>query len=121
MDVCNLRERLVNDYASYVRSFINIRDERIGATVERKLREGALWPDPLIQLNPAFEPGASVPEVVSRNLLHEECKKVFAIKSESAGEPSVSPVRVWTRCRQTVEPRPGRRKGEPERGDVWRT
>ncbi len=90
MDVFNLRERLVNDYASYVRSFINIRDKRIGETVERKLREGALWPDPLIQLNPAFEPGASIPDVVSRNLLHEECKKVFAIKSEPAGEPAQS-------------------------------
>jgi len=85
MDVFDLRKRLVNDYASYVRSFINIRDERIGETVERKLREGALWPDPLIQLNPAFEPGASIPEVVSRNLLHEECKKVFAIKVSQLG------------------------------------
>ena len=88
MDVFDLRERLVNNYASYVRSFIKIRDERIGETVERKLREGALWPDPLIQLNPAFEPGVSIPDVLSRNLLHEECKKVVAIKSESAGEPA---------------------------------
>ena len=29
MDVFDLRERLVSDYASYVRSFINVRDERI--------------------------------------------------------------------------------------------
>ena len=58
----------------------------MGETVERKLREGALWRDPLIQLNPAFEPGASIPDVVLRNLLHEECKKVFAINSASAGE-----------------------------------
>ena len=102
MDVFNLRERLVNDYASYVRSFINIRDERIGETVERKLREGALWPDPLIQLNPAFEPGASIPDVVSRNLLHEECKKVFAIKSESAGEPP-QPLQLYRHQLDAVE------------------
>jgi hypothetical protein len=81
MDVFDLRERLVRDYASYVRSFINIQDKRIGDTVERKLKEGALWPDPLIQLNPAFEVGASVPELVSQGILHDECKRVFALKS----------------------------------------
>jgi len=102
MDVFDLRERLVNDYASYVRSFINIRDERIGETVERKLREGALWPDPLIQLNPAFEPGASIPDVVSRRLLHEECRKVFAIKSEVGGEPP-RPLQLYRHQLDAVE------------------
>ena len=102
MDVFDLRERLVRDYASYVRSFINIRDKRIGETVERKLREGALWPDPLIQLNPAFEPGAPIPDVVSRNLIHEECRKVFAIKSEPAGEPA-QPLRLYRHQLDAVE------------------
>ena len=69
MDVFDLRDQLVTDYAQYVRSFINIQDERVGETVERKLQEGALWPEPLIQLNPAFEPGASVPELAERNVL----------------------------------------------------
>jgi hypothetical protein len=88
VDVFDLRERLVRDYASYVRSFINIRDKRIGDTVERKLKEGALWPDPLVQLNPSFEGGAPIPEIVARGLLHEECEKVFALKSPPNGEPS---------------------------------
>ncbi len=34
MDVFALRERLVADYASYVRSFINIRDDRIAEAAE---------------------------------------------------------------------------------------
>jgi len=102
MDVFKLRERLVGDYASYVRSFINIRDERIGETVERKLREGTLWPDPLIQLNPAFEPGASIPDVVSRKLLHAECKKIFAIKSELAGE-AAQPLQLYRHQLDAVE------------------
>ena len=57
MDVFDLRERLVQDYADYTRSFINVRDERIDALVDRELAEGLLWPDPIVQLNPAFEPG----------------------------------------------------------------
>ena len=102
MNVFELRERLIRDYASYVRSFINIHDKRIAEVVERKLREGALWPDPLIQLNPAFEPGAPIPDVVSRNLLHTECKKIFAIKSERAGEPA-QPLQLYRHQLDAVE------------------
>jgi hypothetical protein len=54
VDVFELRERLVRDYADYTRSFINVRDERIDALVDRELSEGLLWPDPIVQLNPAF-------------------------------------------------------------------
>jgi len=87
MDVFKLRDRLVKDYSSYVRSFINIRDNRIRDLVERKLQEGVLWPDPLIQLNPAFEPGASVPELVKKGILHRECEKIFALKGENPVQP----------------------------------
>ena len=58
MDVFSLREQLIGDYASYIQSFITIQDRRIAEYVARELREGLLWPDPLIQLNPNFEPGA---------------------------------------------------------------
>ena len=102
MDVFDLRDRLIEDYASYVRSFIRIKDERIGDTVERKLRYGAFWPDPLIQLNPSFEPGALIPEIVSSNLLHPECKKIFAIKSESADEPP-QPLQLYRHQLDAVE------------------
>jgi hypothetical protein len=46
-----------DDYADYTRSFVVIRDERIAAHVDRELETGLLWPDPIVQLNPAFEPG----------------------------------------------------------------
>ena len=44
MDVFELRERLVDDYADYTRSFVDIRDERIREHVDRELAEGLLWP-----------------------------------------------------------------------------
>jgi hypothetical protein len=50
LDVFALRERVIKDYHSYVGSFIRIEEQ-----VTRSLDEGLLWPDPLIQLNPAFE------------------------------------------------------------------
>jgi hypothetical protein len=62
MNVFELRERLVGDYADYTRSFIAVRDERIRELVESELESGLLWPDPIIQLNPAFEPGEWIDE-----------------------------------------------------------
>ena len=57
MDVFDLRNRLVDDYAYYTRSFIKIANERIHDMADQALEAGALWPEPLIQLNPPFQPG----------------------------------------------------------------
>ena len=64
MDVFQLRNRLVEDYSSYIRSFIQIRDERIHGLVDQEISGGLLWPDPLIQLNPSFRPGKWIDELV---------------------------------------------------------
>jgi hypothetical protein len=48
MNVFDLRDRLVGDYASYTRSFINIADPRISQTVEFALQAGEFWPEPLV-------------------------------------------------------------------------
>jgi len=81
MDVFDLRDNLIRDYDSYIRSFINIRDEHIGSYVDESLRTGSLWPEPLIQLNPSFEPGDDIDSLVDREVLHPECAQVFRIKS----------------------------------------
>jgi hypothetical protein len=60
MNVFDLRDRLVGDYASYTRSFIKIADTRISRTVESSLNAGAFWPEPLLQLNPTFLPGGTI-------------------------------------------------------------
>ena len=54
MDVFELRKRLIGDYASFVSSFIRIRDSRIRNYVNEQLHSGLLWPEPLIQLNSSF-------------------------------------------------------------------
>jgi ATP-dependent helicase YprA (DUF1998 family) len=89
MNVFKLRNRLVSDYASYISSFIQIRDERIRHYVDHQISQGLLWPDPLIQLNPSFEPGKLIDELVEEGVLHTECKKIFRIKPDpkSNGNP----------------------------------
>ena len=83
MDVFDLRTKLINDYGSYIESFIRIRDDRIASLVDEELNAGLLWPEPLIQLNPSFAPGAYIGDLVGEGILHPECKDVFCIKREN--------------------------------------
>jgi ATP-dependent helicase YprA (DUF1998 family) len=77
MDVFELHQRVVDHYASYVRSFLAIREPDTQAFVGQYLAERNLWPEPLIQLNPSFEPGATIPELVADRTLHPECERIF--------------------------------------------
>ncbi|MDE2125265.1 MAG: DEAD/DEAH box helicase [Armatimonadetes bacterium] len=85
MDVFNLHRNLLADYASYIRSFIRIRDTRIQDYVGASLSRGLLWPDPLIQLNPSFEPGSSIDDLIRSGVLHDECGRIFRLKSLADG------------------------------------
>src|SRR5690349_18372708 len=85
MDVFALRDSLIEDYRRYVSSFIAVRDERIKQVVEETLGEGRYWPDPLIQLNPAFAPGGTVSDLVTEGLLHPRASEIFRVKD--TGQP----------------------------------
>lgn len=77
MDVFGFRDQLISAYAEYITSFIQIRDPRIKQHVNDRLGAGRLWPEPLIQLNPSFEPGNRIETLVDEGVLHEECRRVF--------------------------------------------
>lgn len=77
MDAFKLRERIIHEYMLYVSSFIHIRDSRIASKVHNTINRGLLWPDPLIQINPAFESGGGVDDLVNEGVLHPECSQVF--------------------------------------------
>ena len=82
MNVFSLRNQLVSDYSAYISSFIQIRDQRIRDYVNQQLTSGLLWPESLLQLNPAFEPGSWVDELVDEGILHKTCKEIFRRKDE---------------------------------------
>jgi len=86
MDVFCLRDKIIEDYSKYIGSFVEISDERIRKVVQQELKAGLLWPDPLLQLNPAFAWGGWIEDLVSKGILHTECSKIFrADKSEVDG------------------------------------
>ncbi len=94
MNVFELRQRLVDDYADYTHSFIVIRDERIRERVDRELEQGLLWPPPIVQLNPAFEPGGTIDDLVREGLLHERCRQIFR-RDKTAEDPAGEPLRRY--------------------------
>jgi ATP-dependent helicase YprA (DUF1998 family) len=86
LDVFALRDQLVADYGRYAESFFAIRDYRIREHVEAEVQRGALWPEPPLQLNPAFEEGGLVDELVAEGVLDEQCGGIFRVgKSGGSG------------------------------------
>jgi ATP-dependent helicase YprA (DUF1998 family) len=91
MDAFRLCERLISDYSQYVGGFLNIRDERLRKYVDDFLKQGTLWPEARIQLNPAYERGASIDayerdasieDLVSEGILHPDCAQIFRDKEK---------------------------------------
>ena len=78
MDVLALHKRAVERYQDYIRSFIDIRDDDIRIEVATQLDSGKLWPEPLIQFNPAYKEGKSIQTLVDEGVLHSELKNIFA-------------------------------------------
>ena len=82
MDVFKLRDDVIHNYAEYVRSFVRIREPRLDQFVAESLTDQALWPQPLIQMNPSFDAGGWIDGLVDDGTLHQKCKDVFRIKTE---------------------------------------
>ena len=93
MNIFDFRNVLIGDYASYIKSFIQIRDPQINDFVQQKLEDGVLWPEPLIQLNPLFARGESIDELVAQGVLHRECARIFR-KDKSEHDDRGRPLRL---------------------------
>ncbi len=77
MNAFRLRNSLIGEFSEYVRSFIQIRDERIREFIDSRFSSNFLWPEPLTQLNPTFKPGKTIDALVDEKVLHETCRYIF--------------------------------------------
>ncbi|MCG9890763.1 MAG: DEAD/DEAH box helicase [Thermosynechococcaceae cyanobacterium MS004] len=80
LDVFNLRDEVIQDYRTYIESFLKIQDSRVKSFVHQALDRGELWINPLVQLNPLYKPGATVTELVHQGILHPDCSNYFCTK-----------------------------------------
>lgn len=83
MDVFKLKNEIIENYHTYVESFLNIKDTRLREFVSKELSRGVLWPEALVQLNPSYEMGKTVSELVAEGLLQPLCKKIFQKNGQS--------------------------------------
>lgn len=102
MDVFQLRDRIIKDYSSYIGSFIQIHDDRIKQAVDKELNDGLLWPDPLLQLNPAFAWGGWIEELVSKGLLVPDSERIFR-GDKSEHDDTGRPMRLYQHQVDAIE------------------
>lgn len=97
-----LREQLITDFSEYIQSFLKVRDEKIRSWVEAELNSGALWPEPLLSLNPTFQQGPLVDELVEQMVLHPLCGSIFRRGKSEAG-PNGAPLRLFRHQEQALQ------------------
>jgi hypothetical protein len=78
MNIFETHSRIVSDYASYISSFIKISDPKIREVVEGELSQGKLWPEPLLQFNPAFEIAGGIDLLAESEGFHPDLRHIFS-------------------------------------------
>jgi hypothetical protein len=94
MNVFETHSRIISDYENYITSFINISDREISDKVEAALREGKLWPKPLLQFNPAYEQAGTVEAFAQSGVLHTSLPAI--LKGYSLYHHQISAMRLGT-------------------------
>jgi hypothetical protein len=102
LDAFDVHRRLIRDYRAFTDGFADIRDERIRTVVEEQSSRGAQWPDPWLSLNPSFELGGRISDLVADQLLHQTCDAIFRVKRD-ASDVGVSPITLHKHQREAVE------------------
>lgn len=77
MDILNFHTKLIDNYKSYIQSFLTIKDPKILEFVDAEIENKKLWPEPLVQFNPTFEQGKPISDLVHSGSLHPELNAIF--------------------------------------------
>lgn len=100
MNIFKTHARIVEDYANYISSFLNIADDDIKRHVENELRDGKLWPEPLLQFNPAFEMVGTVGDLAEQGDIHKDLADIF--KGYSLYHHQVQAIKLGTQQQDFV-------------------
>ncbi len=102
MDVFDVRDRLIDDYRNFTTSFVDIHDARIKEHVVDQLERGDQWPEPWLSLNPTFETGGTVSELVKAGMLSPECERIFRVKGHIS-DVGARPITFHRHQRDAIE------------------
>jgi ATP-dependent helicase YprA (DUF1998 family) len=97
MSIFDLRQSVIDEYSKYVQSFLSIADERVRSFIEESLlRNQALWPDALLQLNSSYETASTIQDLVKVRELHPLCAEIFCA---DGGKP----IRLYRHQEEAIE------------------
>lgn len=77
MNTIQTHKEVVDNYRSYLKSFLSIRDERIKEKVEKAFNSDGFLPEPLIQFNPEYEKSEPLKNLVNSGYVTEDLPRVF--------------------------------------------
>jgi len=103
VDVFAIRDRLIGDYRAFTSGTVEVRDRRIAAHVTGLLDGGAQCPDPWLSLNPSFETGGTVSDLVAEGILHPENERIFRVKKH-ANDPGSTTLTLHRHQREASRP-----------------
>jgi ATP-dependent helicase YprA (DUF1998 family) len=83
VDVFDLDQSLVDDYARFARSFTQIRACDIARQVEVIYATRRFWPEPLISINPHFERDVDIATLRDEGSSHPHTASIFRDKGQS--------------------------------------
>lgn len=102
MDVFEIRDEVVDDYRSFAQGFLQIRDPGIRRKVQEELDSGLLWPEPWLALNPSFEPGGTIDDLVKAEVLHPTSGDIFRLKRDANDKRTCS-ITLHQHQREAIE------------------
>ena len=82
MDIFDLDHCLVEDYQRFARSFTTIRAIDVREQVNNIYATGRFWPEPIVSINPHYQSGDSLSELMSEGTLDERTERVFRIDGQ---------------------------------------
>lgn len=77
LDIFALRDRVVGEYRAYAESFVHILDDRLDQFIRDELTKGRLWPEAVLQLNPAYKLGPTLGELADAGEVAPETARFF--------------------------------------------
>lgn len=78
MNILNVHSKIIDDYATYTQSFIDIADDAIRTAVHDELAGKRFWPDPLLQFNPAYQKAGRIDALAAQGFLHPQMGAIFS-------------------------------------------
>lgn len=82
MKAFELDRSLVDSYATFSRSFSKVRAPDLKAAIDRQYDSGVFWPDALLALNPHYEAGPTVDDLVASGDLDPLTALVFRVEGK---------------------------------------